>query len=299
MSSSSIIKHYVLGEKLGEGKFGIVYGGYHAKTREPVAIKMETENAPFKMLKHETSILNILGTKRCRHIPPVYWFGTHKTNYVLVMPRYDCSLDAYLCQLFHKCAPLSSLVKIYKTMIQILWHIHKHYVVHRDIKPQNFMLKGGELVLIDFGFSSFFVDEAGKHLAEDAGSDREHIIGSLPYISYFIHCGYDFTRRDDVMSVIYILIYCIYGNLFWEKTTTQIVSLDYPKTSIHHPTNRRVKELKAPDYVCMYVEQCSAFLPKYDVARGTLKEIIAYVYALSFMEMPNYDYLGEAFDVFL
>lgn len=293
------IKQYQLQEILGEGKFGVVYKGYHTKTREPVAIKIETEHTPFKMLKHETSVLNILGSKRCRNIPPVYWYGAHNRCNVLVMPHYDYSLDAYLRQLLHNCAPLSSLVKIYKNMVYILSHIHKHYVVHRDIKPHNFMLKGDELVLIDFGFSSFYVDSAGKHIAEEDYSDKEHLLGTLPYISYFVHCGYCVTRRDDVMSVIYILIYSVFGHLYWEKHITNVVSPKYPKTSIHHPTNQRVKELKSPENVCAYVTQHDTYLPKYCVIREALRKIVEYVYGLSFMEMPNYDYLGDALDAFL
>ena len=60
---------YIIEKTIGKGQFGIVYKGSHLKTREPIAIKMESISSPIKLLKNETTIINYLSTHNVKNIP--------------------------------------------------------------------------------------------------------------------------------------------------------------------------------------------------------------------------------------
>ena len=92
-------------------------------------------------MKRETSILKYLYENKCRSIPSIYWFGEIDDSMGLIMSYYDCSLFEYLNI---KIINQSKLNYIIVKSIQILESIHCNFVIHRDIKPQNFMIKNGE-----------------------------------------------------------------------------------------------------------------------------------------------------------
>ena len=59
---------------------------------------------------------------------------------------------------------ITTLYKIMKKCLNVLKSIHQHGVLHRDIKPQNFMIKHDDIYLIDFGLSIFYIDENDRHI---------------------------------------------------------------------------------------------------------------------------------------
>ena len=87
-------------------------------------------------------------------------------------------------------------------MINILEEIHNQGVIHRDIKTENFMLHNEEIYLIDFGLSSIFLDENMNHLHGKHNSS--FIIGTPKFISIHVHNGKDPSRRDDIISLLYL-----------------------------------------------------------------------------------------------
>jgi serine/threonine protein kinase len=268
-------RKYAIEHLLGAGKFGSVYQGKNIKTEEKVAIKIEHGGACAKLLKHEASLMKYLYDHDCRNIPSVYWYGVLDSNTYLVMPCYECSLyDKWISYRNENVLP--SLEKINQLMvccIDILESIHKNYVIHRDIKPQNFMYRNGELFLIDFGLSTFY-------LVENKGSvQNEHITGTPKYISYFIHDGCSPSRRDDLISLGYIYLWLCFGELPWENVTAPVKEgrgelLD--ECHILHPKNQERKRLKGLnelhwtskpiyDYLCYtYALDSSGHEPHYE-----------------------------------
>jgi surface protein len=194
---SLINNKYKILEKIGNGKFGIVYKGLNIKTNEYIAIKTETKNSNIRILKNETAILKYLYDHGSRCSPIVYWYGVDSQNTYLIMSFYNISLFDYAIQ---NTINIDKMNKIIVVAIDILETIHEQFVIHRDIKPQNFMLHNDQIFLIDFGFSTFYINENKKH---QTNLISNNIIGTPKYISINIHDGNTPSRRDDLISLGY------------------------------------------------------------------------------------------------
>ena len=225
-------RRYQVLSKLGQGKFGIVYQGRNVATGQSIAIKTESVGSPIRLLKNETAILKYLYDQGCRCCPIVYWYGVHLDTTCLVFSCYTISLYEYL-----HIKPIENEKRnaIMRTCIGMLESIHKHFVIHRDIKPENFMIRDGELFLIDFGFATFYIDPDGEHIANVI---TENLVGTPKYISYNIHCGNTASRRDDMISLGYILLWIMTGELPWtEGRSPSITNSRESENNILHPLN--------------------------------------------------------------
>merc|ERR1719478_1601779 len=94
-------------------------------------------------------------------------------------------------------------------------YLHSRCVIHRDIKPENFMFgikqKIHHVYMIDFGLSKKYWDR--RH---SAMRQRLSLTGTARYASINAHKGYEQSRRDDLESVCYCLIYFSrHGKLPW------------------------------------------------------------------------------------
>jgi serine/threonine protein kinase len=253
MQGSLIANKYVVKEEIGRGRFGIIYKGEHVKHRTPIAIKMEPACSEYNTIKYESTILNYLYSNGCRVIPSVLWYGIYGDYKCLTMDYYDQTIEQYIqiVRNKHTGSPIHYLIQVIKliaNMVDIISKVHKHQIIHRDIKPENFMLKQGELFLIDFGIASSIIssDEPGREINRDP--NRDTIIGSPKYISYFIHQGYEPMYRDDLVSIGYCFIYFALGYLPWANLSclvsdnpTQDV---YPEIHILHEKNQVRKKWK-------------------------------------------------------
>ena len=209
-----IANKYEMGEEIKRGKFGCIYKGLYK--REPVAIKMDIG---VNTLKHEVRIINYLTNLKIKQIPSIYWYGLYNNSPCLVITLYECSLYDYMQQK-DITIPLMNVMMI--NLITILDNIHTHFVLHRDIKPQNFMIKNGTIYIIDFGLATFYVDENGEHYP-DKPSD---LLGSPKFMSIHIHDGHRPSRRDDMISLGYMYIYMIIKHAPWFSE-----SMDETKTN--------------------------------------------------------------------
>uniref|UniRef100_A0A6C0HT94 non-specific serine/threonine protein kinase n=1 Tax=viral metagenome TaxID=1070528 RepID=A0A6C0HT94_9ZZZZ len=207
-----IAKKYKIISKLGEGKFGLVFKAINIESNEIVAIKTEELKTPYKLLKNETKILKYLYDQGSRCIPMIYWYGIYLDKTCLVFSCFSFSLHDYIES--KEKIDIKLISNIMKSCIEVLESIHKHYVLHRDIKPQNFMYRDGEIYLIDFGLATFYIDENGKHIENK--KDHNEIIGSTRYASYNIHCGDTYSRRDDMISLGYMYLWMVLEYLPWD-----------------------------------------------------------------------------------
>jgi serine/threonine protein kinase len=100
-------------------------------------------------------------------------------------------------------------------MIERVQVLHENGIIHRDMKPDNFMLGHSDnsiLHMIDFGLSKCYLRE-GQHIPP---KERKKITGTIRYASLNLHEGSEPSRRDDLISVGYMLIYFLKGRLPWQ-----------------------------------------------------------------------------------
>ena len=170
---------------------------------------------------------------------------------------------------------IKEVVKHLISMIQIIGRIHDAGVVHRDIKPENFMLSSGggggdnRLHIIDFGLSRFYM-KGDKHVVNTY--DRT-IVGTIRYISKHIHDGDVYSRRDDIISIIYVAIYLAKGKLPW-------MGMSPPKGDI------RTKEDMVYDKKLKTTSE--------ELCQGIpylFQKLLDYSYSLEFDDKPDYSYM--------
>jgi len=278
-----IKKKYIIQNKIGNGKFGVVYKGIYKKTNEPVAIKTEDSRTSIKSLKHETTVLKYLYDHGSHNIPVIYWYGIHLNDTCLIMTYYDMSLYQYIQK--NDEISIHKLNRIFLQCILILESIHKLFVIHSDIKPQNFMLKNGELFLIDFGLSTFYIHENGEHIDE---RKSDTIIGTPKYISFNIHNGISPSRRDDLISIGYMYIFMFCRELPWESIPNNELDENiYHELSINHYKNKKRLEYKSWDYlkpISLKINQ-------------KIHDYLDYCYKLKYKDKPNYHAIMNTFDI--
>ena len=102
-------------------------------------------------------------------------------------------------------------------MLSRIHGIHERFFLHRDIKPDNFLLdkdpKSKMLFIIDFGLAKRYRD--ARTLQHIEYKDGKSLTGTARYASLNSHLGIEQSRRDDLESIGYVLMYFLRGNLPW------------------------------------------------------------------------------------
>ena len=201
---------YKLLEKLSQGSFGKVFKAENIRTGEIVAIKTEVKSKEQKSLKMEAKIYQYLANTD--GIPQLKWFGaTNNVNYLVTN-----LLEHSVTSLVKKYGRLSikTVLLLGTQMIERLEILHGHYLIHRDIKPDNFMInisdKTNKVFLIDFGFCKRYNYE-GNHIEFKM---NKTLIGTPNYVSLNVHKGCEPSRRDDLEACLYVMIYMLFGKFF-------------------------------------------------------------------------------------
>ena len=214
-----ICNKYELLEKIGQGAFSQIYRGRNIRTNELIAIKIEPKTATIKLLQNETRIYKYLNgfneeQYQATHIPTMKWFGVDSTNYYMVISLLGKSLETFKREHPTGRISLSTTLHIGILMIRLLKFIHTSQLIHRDVKPDNFLFGIGaaeqQLHMIDFGFCK-------KYNSNSFPSKTSNIIGTPKFASIAAHELNELSRHDDLESVGYILIYLFMGELAWDN----------------------------------------------------------------------------------
>lgn len=218
-----IIGTYNLIKMLGFGTFGEIHLAYDTSTRQLRAIKFEVINQKNPQLKHEFNILEQLNKIENglipEGVPKVYGFDRieNKCNY-MIMDFLGPSV-ADLFQFRNKQFTMKTVCLVGIMMLQRIEFIHEKGFIHRDIKPENFVVglneKSSMVHIIDFGLSKRYKDKnTGQHIPY---RENRHLVGTARYASINAHLGIEQSRRDDIESIGYVLVYLILGRLPWQS----------------------------------------------------------------------------------
>ena len=271
-----VFNKYSIIRQIGKGSFGTVFAGINTKTNEKVAIKTEVQsNKPnLSLLESESHKLNSL--KNLIGIPKVYEFGKVDGFNILVMEQLGKSLN----QLFisqNRRFSLKTVCILGIDMLKIIQHVHSKKQIHRDIKPDNFMIGRDNtrdtLYLIDFGLAKRYILSNGQHIPYKTGKS---MTGTARYCSIYTHQGIEQSRRDDLESIGYVLLFFLRGNLPWQGIKAKSNDKHYEKIG-------NVKQSTSVQ------ELCNGF-------PNELCDYFNYVKQLEFIEEPDYNLLIQIFE---
>ena len=269
-----IFSDYIIKKRIGKGSFGTVYQGLVISSNQKVALKLEKRNGDFP---------GILETEACRlyllqgeGIPKIICYGTTRTDNVLIQELLGNSLEEIFNDL-GKQFSLKTVCNIGIQMIKRIRHIHKNYHLHRDIKPDNFMTgynsSDNKIYIIDFGLSKKYYSTTKKqHIKFKSGKS---LVGTARYCSRNAHKGFELSRRDDVESIGYCLIYFLKGTLPWQGLRVKKIEEQF----------RKIAEKK----IKTSFEELTKDIP------NEFLEYFRHCDKLNFEDEPHYDYLIALF----
>jgi casein kinase I family protein HRR25 len=273
-TSFSLFDNYVILEQIGSGSFGEVYlaqykyGGY-------VAVKVE-DKKKVQRIYNEYKIYRYLHKSNFNiGLPKIYDFLQSPEYNIMVMQLLGPSLED-LFNKYDRLFNLSTVFLLADQLINLLKQLHNSGYIHRDIKPNNFLIgrdkNKSQIFMMDFGLSKKYVVK-NRHIKF---RDKRTLIGTARYASVNMHMGFEPSRRDDLESVGYMLVYFLKGSLPWQGLKKQ--------KNIKHIES--IGETK----ICVGVESLCEGLP------NCFRDYISYCRNLKFDETPDYDYLIKLFE---
>ena len=264
---------YRIIKNIGEGSFGQIYSAKY--NNKWFALKFENRLKNQNLLENEGHIMSYLQSK---FLPSIYSFGFSGEYNVLVMELMGKSLENIFENSNPKKFSVNCVAKLGLKMVEILEYIHNMHIIHRDIKPDNFVLGRGEkcknLYILDFGLAKKY--RSSRTLKHYPMIKKKNLTGTARYASINALNGLTQSRRDDLEAVGYVLLYFLRGKLPWQGIHVK------KKEDRYH----RIMEIKMETS------------PK-DLCEGFPQEFESYVKycrGLEYKEDPDYNYLKKLFN---
>ena len=257
-------------KKLGEGSFGKVYKAEY--NGDNYAIKMENKSKEQGLLELEATIMSYL---KGPNIPFIKSYGYSGDFNVLVMQLLDKSLEDLINK--YNTFSIKTVAMLGYQMVNILQYIHDRHIIHRDIKPDNFVMGAQEdnakLYILDFGLAKKY--RSSRTLVQYPYVKKKKLTGTARYASIHALEAYEQSRRDDLESVGYVLMYFLRGNLPWQGLKVRSKEDRYKKIL------EKKKETSSQDL-------CKDFPHEFF-------EYVDYTKNLEYEENPDYDFLRQKF----
>lgn len=216
-NNSVVGLHYKIGKKIGEGSFGVLFEGSNIINGVAVAIKFEPRKTEAPQLRDEYRTYKHL--QGCDGIPNAYYFGQEGLHSILVIDLLGPSLE----DLFDWCGrrfSVKTVVQVAIQMLNLIEEVHRHDLIYRDIKPDNFLIgrqgfpDENKVHLIDFGMAKQYRDPRTKqHIPY---REKKSLSGTARYMSINTHLGREQLRRDDLEALGHVFFYFLRGQLPWQ-----------------------------------------------------------------------------------
>lgn len=243
-----------------------------------VAIKLEPykEFMPSKDVYKESKILENLANKP--GFPTLHQCSIEDEYFVMIMELLGPTLEDLLRNCGGKFG-LKTTLLLADQMLDRIQTLHSIKFLHKDLKPDNFCVgvktKQDTIYMIDYGLAKRYSDpRTGLHIKY--GKERG-VTGTARYVSINSHLGLEQSRRDDLESLGYILVYFMRGDLPWMGLEAQN----------DREIFERIKEVKINtpiDDLCAGLEGSEVF-----------QEYLSYTRNLRFEEKPDYQWIRNLF----
>ena len=264
------LSKYIPIQKIGEGAFASVYKAQGGE--ELVAIKFENRSNEFEFLEEEAIMMRYL---KGPQIPVIKSFGKNMEYNIMAMELLGDSLEFNLN--IKKKFSVKTTAMIGYQILNVLEFIHDRHIIHRDIKPDNFLMgykeKNAVLYLLDFGLAKKF--RSSKTLMQYPYVRKKKMTGTARYASIHALEEMEQSRRDDLESMAYVLLYFLRGSLPWQGIKVRAKEIRYKKILA------KKKEITSD-------ELCETFPEEF-------KYLVDYTRNLGYTENPDYDKLRNNF----
>ncbi|KAJ0483266.1 putative protein kinase CK1-CK1 family [Helianthus annuus] len=214
-------------------------------------------------------------------VPHLKWIGVEGEYNAMVIDLLGPSLE----DLFNYCNckfTLKTVLMLADQMINRVEYMHSRGFLHRDIKPDNFLMglgrKANQVYIIDYGLAKKYRDaQTHKHIPY---RENKNLTGTARYASVNTHLGVEQSRRDDLESLGYVLMYFLRGSLPWQGLKAGTKKQKYDKIS--------EKKMLTPIEVL-----CKSYPTEFT-------SYFHYCRSLRFDDKPDYSYLKRLFrDLFI
>jgi len=269
--NSIFFKKYKILKLITTSKFSSTYEGININTKEKVAIKLEEKNKYNLLEKEAFTLFAIKGYGIINLIS----FGKNKKYNIMVLPLLGKSLHKFFININRNFCLLDICLIGLQCIERIEW-IHKNYIIHRDIKPDNFLfdLKDPRIIyLIDFGLSKKY--RSKRTLKHIKNSYVNKVVGTIRYASVNSMKGFEMSRRDDLESFYYMIIFFLLKNLPWQNIKGKTLGEKYLE----------ILEIKRE----FNIDDYKMIIP------NEIIKMFKYVKNLKFDEEPNYFMIKYSF----
>jgi len=257
-----LINKYEILSNISNGEFGeVLKVKYNDKE---YALKYGAK----ELIKYELQIYKQL--KSIGNISNIYDVCEDNNKMFVVLDLYAMTLVDYKLRNYLNENYIERCITICKSLIIIIKTIHENNVLHRDLKPTNICLDSNHKVyIIDFGIAKIY-RHANVHNNE---STIKGLIGSVNFSSLNVINLIEPSRRDDIESIFYILIYLLLTNDNYKH---------YDRLN-----NYEKKDILAITYLMEHTLNIQKF--NYEL----LNKLFNYIRRLKYNQEPKYDYIVE------
>ena len=272
-----IFKKYKPVKKIGRGSFGKIYHVVRLKDNAAFAMKVEKIDAVQKTLEREAYYLFTL--QGGFGIPKLITFGRTKSYNILIETLLNKSLFDLFINKNNKFR-LTDCCFIGIQILEILEWIHSKDIIYRDVKPENFLIgikDPNAIYVVDFGLcKKYRSSKTGKHLLPKLTGKFS---GTLIYASSNVLKGKESSRRDDLISLGYMLIYLLKRDIPWNSSFKDLNKEKYYNLIYLKDTNSNGELFKGlPDELIEYIKYSRSLKfeqdPDYTYLRSLFKKIL-------------------------
>ena len=264
-----IFKKYKAIKKIGYGSFGNIY--YVIRLQDKECFAMKTEKRSPKKNNLEIESFNLFRIQGGLGIPKLISYGHTKNYNILIETLLDKSLHTLFILHNRECSIIDVCLIGIQIIERLQW-IHSKDLIYRDIKPENFLIGINDpnvIYAVDFGLcKKYRSSKTGKHMLPKYTGKFN---GTLKYASPNSVKGKETSRRDDLISLGYMLIYLLKRDLPWEDSFKNMNRNEYYSMVYNKETNGVGKLFKG--------------------VANEFKEFIDYTRNLKFEQDPDYSYL--------